>query len=418
MVRTVRTHSSLRSVTLVVLVAAGIGLTLAAAIPIDIPGADFDWEFLPAIDALARGNLHEAAVNFPLAGPAWLLIATPFDAAVFNADLRTIYLVTALPAVAIYVGAVLWLRRLVERAGKPSNTALALTLLLLVNTAVVRAVHWGHPEEIMCAALLLCAALAASRTHWLVTAVLLGLAVATKQWAVLGALPVICAAPRARFAIAAVAAAVVVLLTAPFVIAAPHRLADVARATTNPQRFWDRGANYHHETRISAPDVIWPFAERRHEVRHGLRVRSGVVPDWVVQASHALIALLVLPLVWFGWRNSRAGPDRWLGVLALIFMLRCLLEPVNFDYYHVAALLFLGAWEGLTRRSAPLLTGILVIGLGITFTATESSLAALYHHAAFMNATYLAWMLPLTAWVAWVQLRGARLSKAAVAYGR
>ena len=386
------------------LVAAAIGLTLAAAIPIDIPGADFDWQFLPVIDALARGNLHAAALSFPVVGPAWLLLATPFDAAVFHADVRTVFLVTALPAVAIYVGVVLWLRRLVEKTGQSQSIALALVLLLLVNTAVVRAVHWGHPEEIMCAALLLCAALAASRAHWLVTAVLLGVAVATKQWALLGVVPILCAAPRARIPIAVVAAAIVVLLTAPFVIAAPHRMETVARYTANPQKFWNRRGD---ETHVTAPDVIWPFAERRHEVRAGLHVRSGVVPDWVVTASHALIAALVLLLVWLGLRDTRAGPDRWLGVLALIFLLRCLLEPVNLGYYHVAALLFLGAWEGLVLRRAPFITAVAVIGLGITFTATESSLAGLYRHATFMNLTYLAWMVPLTAWVARAQLRPA-----------
>jgi hypothetical protein len=129
-----------------------------------------------------------------------------------------------------------------------------------------------------------------------------------------------------------------------------------------------------------------------------------VVSNGVVSALHTLIGVFALLLTWLGWRNRRAGPERWLGVLAAIFLLRCLFDPVNFDYYQLTATVFLAGWEGLALRTAPLLTGVAVIGMGVTFAAHVATFAARYERALFMNVTYLLWMLPLTAYVIWAQL--------------
>ena len=45
-----------------------------------------------------------------------------------------------------------------------------------------------------------------------------------------------------------------------------------------------------------------------------------------------------------------------LALLALLFLLRCLLDPVDNAYYHVPFLLSLMAWEGLVRRGLPLVS--------------------------------------------------------------
>ena len=385
------------------LVVAALVVTFAAAEPTGIQGGDFEWQVSPALDALVRGDLHTFAVNFPLMGPLSLLLRAPFDWLVFSSDVRVVYLVTSLPCLAVFAAAIVWLSRLVQERRGPV-IALVVAGLAFVNTAVVRAVNWGHPEDLLCAGLLLAAALAATRARWYLTALLLGMALATKQWALLGLLPIALSAPCRRVSIAAVAIGLAALLTLPFALEAPARQLSVVKAASNPEAFWHTGQATGGVTHVTPPNVVWPFATKRHEFRSGIWVRSEVVSDWVVRAFHLLIGLLVLPLSWVAWRAKRAGPDRWLGVLAAIFLLRCVLDPLNFDYYHVGAIVFLAAWEGLTRRSAPVLTAIAVLGTGITFAAHVNSFAALYQHALWMNVTCLAWMVPLTAYVIAAQL--------------
>jgi len=83
-------------------------------------------------------------------------------------------------------------------------------------------------------------------------------------------------------------------------------------------------------------------------------------------------------------------------LLALALHLRCLLDPWNNEYYALPAIFALVAWEGLTReRRAPVVTlGVLVLhwltfmGLRETVSPDVSSLF------------YLAWALPLAAWMA------------------
>jgi hypothetical protein len=372
-------------------------------VPTGIQGGDFEWQVSPALDALVRGDVHTFAVSFPLMGPLSLLLRAPFDWLVFSSDVRVVYLVTTLPCVIVFVAAIVWLLRLVQARRGPV-IALVVAGLAFVNTAVVRAINWGHPEDLLCVGLLLAAALAAPRARWQVTAVLLGLAVATKQWALLGVIPIALSARSRRVPVAGLALALAAVLTLPFMIEAPARQVAVWKAASNPEAFWHTGEATGGVTHITPPNVVWPFAASRHEFRSGIWVTSAVIPDWVVRVFHLLIAFLVLPLAWIGWRAVRAGPDRWLGVLAAIFLLRCLLDPLNFDYYQVGAIVFLAAWEGMTRRSAPVLTAIAAIGMGITFAAHVNSFAALYHHALWMNVTYLVWMLPLTTYLIAVQV--------------
>jgi uncharacterized membrane protein len=58
----------------------------------------------------------------------------------------------------------------------------------------VAAVRLGHPEALT-AALCVLAVVLARRDHWVVAAVVLGLAIATKQWAVVAIVPALLAAP-------------------------------------------------------------------------------------------------------------------------------------------------------------------------------------------------------------------------------
>ena len=67
----------------------------------------------------------------------------------------------------------------------------------------------------------------------------------------------------------------------------------------------------------------------------------------------------------------RSGPDRnrddVLGVLALVFLLRCMLDPWDLVYYHLPLVVSLAAWEARRGRSLPVLAVVASAGAWLTF---------------------------------------------------
>ena len=82
--------------------------------------------------------------------------------------------------------------------------------------------------------------------------------------------------------------------------------------------------------------------------------------------------------------SRRRTPDDVLALLALLFLLRCLLDPVDNAYYHVPFLLALVAWEGLTRRGPPVVS--LLSSAAIYYTIYK---AGWTDDVAARNALYL-----------------------------
>ena len=56
-----------------------------------------------------------------------------------------------------------WLWQLMGRRGQPLIARVAVLALCLVNPMTYRALYWGHPEELLCAAMVV----AALFTTWL-----------------------------------------------------------------------------------------------------------------------------------------------------------------------------------------------------------------------------------------------------------
>jgi hypothetical protein len=82
-------------------------------------------------------------------------------------------------------------------------------------------------------------------------------------------------------------------------------------------------------------------------------------------------------------------PEEALGVLALILLLRCLLDPLAYSYHHVPFLMALVAWEALRRR-VPVLSVLTAGALVLT-----TSVVAPMHDASLVNVFYLVWAVPL-----------------------
>jgi len=102
-------------------------------------------------------------------------------------------------------------------------------------------------------------------------------------------------------------------------------------------------------------------------------------------------------------------------LLALVFLLRCQLDPWNTSYYALPFLLALAAWEVVGARRAPLLSLAATVMTWVSFERLPL-LVSPDAQAAF----YLAWSVPLAIVLAWRvlgphgSLRAARRAAAAL----
>ena len=364
---------------LVITVRAGLGAQ---------DGLDYFDDASSAVDALARGDWHGFAVNQPLMGSFSILLRAPFVAPVYHADLTTVFIAGSVPCVLAAVALGLVLTRLVADAGASPAVQGLVAGLAVINPLTFRALHWGHPEEILTAVLCVGAVLAAMRERQGLAGVLLGLALASKQWAVLAILPTLLAAPSRRLLLAAAACAVAAVLTVPLLLLAPGEAADVAvsaggqgssaSASTTPWNVWWPLAGL--------TDLGEPFGERY------------LLPGALARVSHPLIVALAVPLTFLLWRRPGRRPDDALLLLALLFLLRCVLDNWNNEYYHLPFVLALLTWEVHRTRSVPALTIAVMLAIGLTF---YPEMERLYResapHARLWNAVYLGWALPLLA---------------------
>lgn len=370
--------------------AAGLAAMLRSAFPMD-SGLDYFIDGGPAIDVLARGDVAGFLQAHSLMGPVSLVLRAPLVALVYHQSIDTVYFIGVLPCLAAVAGLAYALRRRMTALGRPVLAITAVTAVALLNTGVFRSVHWGHPEELLGGALCAGAVLAALRDRTVVAALLLGLAIATKQWAVIAVIPTLLAASRRHVTLALMAAALVAALTLPTLLAAPgtfvdvHKEAAVAGGPVGPANLW------------------WPFSEPRTAAERAASAQGFAyeIPAWLSALTHPGIVLLGLPLGWLFWRRRRTlAREDALGLLALLLLARCVLDPWNNDYYHAPFLLALLSWEAVGRDGWPRLTVLAGAALALTFPASLTTMSAMSDDALRYCASYLVWALPLTAWLA------------------
>jgi len=245
----------------------------------------------------------------------------------------------------------------------------------------------GHPEELLGAALCVAAVLAASSGRSpLAAGLLLGLALGTKQWAVLAAGPALLAAPRGRAQIATAAIAVggaITLLPEAF---GSHQLvshtSSLAQSTTS----------------VLPANIWWPFGHVHHIAAPGWTVEKRTIPVQIASLSHPLIVALgvLLPLALLVRTRARpSSSETALALLALLFLLRCALDPMTVGYYHAPLLISLLALEALHRRGMPLLSVVSNFVLWIIVARIPWGL-----EPGRVAALYLAWAVPLGVYLA------------------
>jgi glycosyl transferase family 87 len=377
-------------IALLVLAAAALSLRAGATME---PGLDYFGDASDAIDALVRGDLAAFFGGQPLMGSFSLLVRAPFVAPVFSSSIETVYFAGALPCVLATVILGLALARIAAERGQSTAVQGLIAGLAVINPITFRALHWGHPEELLCAALCVGAVLAALRERELLAGVLLGLAIATKQWALIAVLPALLAAPRRRLPLLAIASTIAVAFYLPGLILNADRFSTTTEAAAGQAA---GGAS-------TTPWSLWwplagiadsPFGERY------------MAPAWIGALSHPLIVLLPIPLALLLWRRRDRRPDDALLLLALLFLLRCLLDTWNNDYYHAPFFLALLAWETVRRSGVPLLSLVVAVLLGVSFWPDQTRIfAGSLDSAPLLFAFYAAWAAPLAVLLAVVLYR-------------
>ena len=387
----------------VVLVAVAIAITVRVVVANTsahwLAFGDYRLQVQPALDALLRGDLSSFLRANTLGGPASLLLRAPMLAlarALGGGEALGYTLgslACALPLTA--VGA--WLVAETGRAGRRFVDRASIAALFVLCPIFTIALQWGHPEDLMTIAGCVAAVLLAARGRIVWAGLVFGLAVATKQWALVAAAPVLLAMPRHRLRAALVGGGLFAALAAPAALIDPNAFVASLKSIASANSW------------VSATNVWWPFAHA-----HTRMVTDGVtlvpVVKYTLPASlnyvpHALIVFIGLPLgALVAARSSRPTLDQVLSLLALLMLLRCVLDPWNNPYYQVAPLVALYARDALCGRGLPLASAFATLAAWVTFghvAIVDGGLGRLAfgHGAGTTNLVYLAWTLPLAAWL-------------------
>ncbi len=286
------------------------------------------WVPFRAAEAIADGHLTHLYASTPLfvAMPLLPIVLVPvaelgralhLTQSIPNAIPRpTIWLVYGPWGLASGFGFLAAFRALAAQLGIRRGLAWLQTVATVIVLGPV-AVGYGHYEDVLALAFLMLSLRSAFRARLLPAALLLGVAIGFKQWAVL-ALPVLLAiAPPGERRRTGIAAATIPVALAALVL--PFDWRHASRALFEARSFPGAGQVALWIARTHAPLVSTPF-------------RLGAV----------VTAIAVAVVI-----RDRPEPLVVIGALAVIFFARLLFEPVVFSYYAGPPLAFAALHERL-----------------------------------------------------------------------
>ena len=350
---------------------------------------DFYLEVYPAYQALMGGDVGRFVELLP--GYSGFTVAVGAPSALltsaFGGAETMVYRFTAIPGLIALSAVGVAVAGPVRAAG---NRAWPVFLFAgaggVLAWEVLRA---GHPEDLLATGAAIGAVLAAlkGRVGW--SSILLVGAIVAKQSMIVAAFPAALAAPRGGLRIVASgvlgAAALVLLQTQ-------------AHGGESHGAITSTGLLFHPH------QVFWPFGipATPEFIAAGHGTRMG--PEWLAPLTRPLIvgtAFAVSALWWLRTGSERNRVDA-LGVLALVLLLRCMLDPWNLVYYHLPLVVALAAWEAHRGRSLPGLAVAVTGACWLTFMVYDERTGYGPYFA------YLAWTIPLAAGLALALLRPAR----------
>ncbi len=293
-----------------------------------------------AISALLHGHLMAAAHDQPFIGLTSIILRLPVVALarLFGSGTMLEYRLGVFVCgwATGLVGVVV--ARWARARGRSLSSALLIVTLMVLSPMAVGLQLDGHPEELLGGALCVAAVLSAMADRPMVAGVMLGLALGTKEWALVAVVPVVLACSRQRLRMVTVAAGVAAPLVLVLPLLDPSAFLRVSKTIGDTRFVYFRSWWWPLVTQSSGTPYLHllPFGLSRTDV------------SWLDPA--AALAL--------GWRYQRMAAHRdsadALGLLALLLLLRCTLDPEFSGYYVVPFLIALLAWEALVRKGLPL----------------------------------------------------------------
>ena len=372
-------------------------------------GADYPFDARPGIDALADLDFGAFVESSPLMGPFSLFLRAPFVALsdAFGGSELWDYRLGIVPCLLVAAGLALLVAWLARRRGQAALYCVALVWFWVIGPVNEDALIGGHPEEFLAGSLAVSAVIAAVLDRTILAAVLLGLAVATKQWALVAVAPTLVAAPRAHLRLGLVALGIAVILYLPQAAGNWSGFKDQTSSAADASV----GTTDHASAPAKELTIWWPLLTRKEQ-----RLNDGVENiTWTRYEAPFLlrryarpgivVAAVLLSLLYLRRRRERPAEDA-LALLALAFLLRCLLDPYDAFYYHVPFFMALSAWEVMSRRSVPVLA---VVAALATWVMSGQHLD-LERGDQFAYA-YLAWSVPLAALLTLIVFAPRRVSE-------
>ena len=363
----------------------GVLYYLAMRVPI---WRDFFNEAGPAVEHLIAGNLHGFLALTPVYGGSLLLSAPALALGGVLDGLNGAYRLEVFFCATTIAVLALALARIQRSESKPALSRWLLIGLLVASPASDWALKYGHPEELLTTALCVGGMLLVIRGRITTGAILLGLAVASKQWALL-ALPIALAAtPREqRIRLSALCGCAAVALFAPLAlsntghfVAANKSLASAALFFRPQQIWWTLHLDYLHH-------LGGTFYERAPIALVARYSRPLTV----------LSAILLGAAYWL--RRRQLQPSDAMLVLALAMLLRGMLDPWDEIYYQLPFLVSLGAWEVCSGRRAPLFT--LAASVLVWLSVEPVNFA---YSGDITSLFYVLWALPAGVLMGWRSL--------------
>jgi hypothetical protein len=319
---------------------------------------DYPGDGGPALTALLHGNLQELSAAKPAMGTFSLILRLPFAGLAYLGGSPTelsVYRWGAVPCVAAFALLGVWLADIARSRGTGLSGQAAIVAVFVFNPFVASAVALGHPEELLTASLAIGAVVAAAEGRTVLTIWLLGLALATKQWAVIAVLPVLITLGTHRVRALAASAAVAGAVTLPAIVGSPGAFLTNQLALAHEHYLEPSGQSWFYE--LAGRVTL--------HLPHGLVHRGPRLPAPLVGLLHPLIIGLALGVAAILARRLRSGGDldRVFAAVGLVFLLRCTLDTETMTYYHAPLFAGLVAWDAMRGERLPL-RGLAAAGLG------------------------------------------------------
>ncbi len=349
-------------------------------------GATMGDNAAPAMAALVRGQLSQLAARQPVMGLVSLVWRAPFVGVGIwlGAGDQLVYQLGAAACLISVLALVAWLAGRTESVAQ-IGAALVAVGVILAGPVTRQALLMGHPEEVLTTVLAAGAVIAAGddRRGW--AAVLLGLAVGSKPWALLATPCVLLALPEAGGALrvrapvairaAAIALPAVALLPAADLAAFRHseHLIGGLNGTTPLSLWWPvRGPAL---GRPGVPFRLLPLSLTRTDAA-AMVLSLGVAAVWIYGRRAA---------------RGRSGTVDGLALLALTGLLRCLADPAPVTYYFVPVIIPLALWEAGSRRRLPV--AAVLASAALVWLPQDEASAVSAHSPFALNLANLVWLM-------------------------